>query len=66
MANVSMRQIGWAYGMMGFFCIAAFGCLVVLMWKGHAIRERSVFHTTTEEGERVLKHSESVDSMPVA
>ncbi|KAH8651305.1 major facilitator superfamily domain-containing protein [Xylariales sp. PMI_506] len=54
-AWITAVGIGWVYGMMAFFCAGCFGFLVILMWKGHEIRQASPFHTAaSEEGEKVL------------
>jgi hypothetical protein len=34
--------IGWAYGMMAIFEVLSFMSIILLLWKGHAIREWSV------------------------
>ncbi|KAH8898683.1 MFS general substrate transporter [Thozetella sp. PMI_491] len=48
--------VGWVYGMMAFFSVFAFLFIVVLMWKGHAIRAASPFSTSvSEEGTTVVK-----------
>lgn len=52
---IAAMGVGWVYGLMAFLCAGSFGFLVILMWKGHAIREASPFHTAaSEEGEKVL------------
>ncbi|KAI1841022.1 hypothetical protein JX266_012803 [Neoarthrinium moseri] len=52
---IAAMGIGWVYGLMSLLCAGSFGCLVVLMWKGHAIRGASPFHIAfSEEGEKVL------------
>lgn len=54
-------SIGWVFGMAAFFSIGSFGLLVVLMWKGHEIRQLSFKSVaSTEEGIRVTK-TESLD-----
>jgi hypothetical protein len=53
---VSAVDIGWVYGMMGFFTLFSFFFLMVLMWKGHVIREWTPFGLgSSEEGEKVLE-----------
>ena len=53
--------IGWVFGMAAFFSIGAFGLLIVLMWKGHDIRQLSFKSVaSTEEGARVTK-TDSLD-----
>lgn len=54
-------SIGWVFGMAAFFSIGSFGLLVVLMWKGHDIRQLSFESVAgTEEGARVTQ-TESLD-----
>jgi len=53
--------VGWAYGMMAFFVIFSFLFVVLLMWKGHQIREWTLAGlSATEEGKHVIEE-ESVD-----
>lgn len=48
--------VGWCYGMMAFFDIFSFGFIVLLMWKGHQIRQWTVGGLNdTEEGEKVVQ-----------
>ncbi|KAH8201056.1 hypothetical protein TruAng_004752 [Truncatella angustata] len=52
---ISAMGIGWVYGLMAFLCAGSFGFLVIIMWKGHALRETSPFHTAaSEEGVKVI------------
>ncbi len=54
-------SVGWVFGMAAFFSVGAFGLLVVLMLKGHEIRQLSFKSVaSTEEGARVTK-TESLD-----
>ena len=54
-------SVGWVFGMAAFFSIGASGLLIVLMWKGHEIRQPSFISVaSTEEGARVTK-TESLD-----
>jgi hypothetical protein len=39
---VARVDVGWTYGMMSFFVVISFGFIVLLIWKGHTIREWSV------------------------
>jgi MFS family permease len=59
---VAAVGVGWVYGTMAFLTAGSFGFLVILMWKGHAIREASPFFTAvSEEGEKViLKKTETL------
>jgi hypothetical protein len=53
-------SVGWAYGMMACFEIFAFLFIVLLMWKGHQIREwTSAALGSSEEGERLLEDVKS-------
>jgi hypothetical protein len=53
--------IGWVYGMMAFFSIFAFLFIIIVMWKGHQIREVSPFQiSVTEEGTTVVKNDAGV------
>lgn len=48
---------GWVYGMMAFFSAFSFLFVVLLMWKGHEIREASPFvSSSSEEGVAIYKH----------
>lgn len=48
--------IGWVYGMMALFTLFSFSFLVVLMWKGHAIRAASPFvASSSEDGATLYK-----------
>jgi MFS family permease len=50
--------VGWTYGMMAFIMIFSWLFVVVLMWKGHQIRQIDPFGLiSTEEGEHVLEAS---------
>lgn len=51
---VTAVGIGWVYGMMAFFTAFSFMFLVVLMWKGHEIREASPFVTSSSEDGETL------------
>jgi hypothetical protein len=39
---VGAVTIGWAYGMMAIFEVVSFISIIVLLWKGHAIRKWNV------------------------
>lgn len=44
--------VGWVFGMQAFFSILAYLCVLLLMWKGRAIRKWSfIKHEEDEEGE---------------
>jgi hypothetical protein len=52
---IAAMGVGWTYGLMAFLCVGSFGFLVVLLFKGHAIRQASPFQTSSsEEGQQVL------------
>ncbi|KAJ5653680.1 Major facilitator superfamily domaingeneral substrate transporter [Penicillium lividum] len=56
-AWVAAVTVGWVYGMMGFFALFSFFFVMLLMWKGHAIREiqfASLSLASSEEGEKLL------------
>jgi hypothetical protein len=54
--------IGWAYGMMAVFEILSFISIIVLLWKGHAIRGWSVGgFGFSEDGERLVKDNHNDD-----
>jgi hypothetical protein len=60
---IAKVTIGWVYGMMGFFTIFSFFFLIVLMWKGHVIRQWTPFGMgSDEEGENLVqgKHAHGV------
>jgi hypothetical protein len=53
---VAKTGAGWAYGMMAFFEIVSFMFILLLIWKGHAIRGLTWDHLSkSEEGEHVIK-----------
>lgn len=48
--------IGWVFGMAAFFSIASFMLLVLIMWKGHEIRNLSMHGVaSTEEGSKLTE-----------
>lgn len=48
--------VGWVYGMMAIFDVVSFFFVILLMWKGHVIREWTVGGlNSTEEGEHVVE-----------
>ncbi|RFU34879.1 hypothetical protein B7463_g1455, partial [Scytalidium lignicola] len=52
---VAAVTIGWTYGMMALFDLFSFVFIIILIWKGHAIREWTVGGlNSTEEGEHVV------------
>jgi len=63
-AWIARVGVGWVYGMMAFFSVFAFLCLVVLMIWGHQIRSMTPFGMAeSEEGAAVLtKSAEASDS----
>ena len=51
---VAAVDVGWVYGMMAFFAIFSFLFVMLLMWKGHAIREWQLASVaSSEEGVQV-------------
>ncbi|EPS31991.1 hypothetical protein PDE_06950 [Penicillium oxalicum 114-2] len=47
--------VGWVYGMMAFFAVFSFFFIMLLMWKGHAIREIQFSSlASSEEGEKLV------------
>ncbi|KAI9743888.1 MAG: hypothetical protein M1818_002622 [Claussenomyces sp. TS43310] len=53
---VEAVSIGWTYGMMAFFEIFSFLFIILLMWKGHQIRQWTLSGLgSTEEGEHVVE-----------
>ncbi|KAJ5545233.1 Major facilitator superfamily domain general substrate transporter [Penicillium sp. DV-2018c] len=47
--------VGWVYGMMAFFAVFSFFFVMLLMWKGHAIRQIQFASLgSSEEGERLV------------
>lgn len=50
---------GWVFGMAAFFSIFAFSLLIVLMWKGHQLRQiRLGSFAWDEEGTRLVEKDE--------
>lgn len=57
---IAAVTIGWVYGMMAFFTIFSFFFLIILMWKGHIIRQWTPWGLgSSEEGEHVLRDKEN-------
>jgi hypothetical protein len=53
---VEAVDVGWVYGMMAFFAVFSFFFVMLLMWKGHAIREIQFSSlASSEEGERLVE-----------
>jgi hypothetical protein len=53
--------VGWAFGMMAFFDAFSFLFIILLMWRGHQIRELTVGGlNVTEEGEKVVETSRPI------
>jgi hypothetical protein len=53
---VAAVSIGWCYGMMAIFDAVSFIAIIVLMWKGHTIRQWTLAGlNSSEEGMRVLE-----------
>ncbi|PYH88605.1 polyamine transporter [Aspergillus ellipticus CBS 707.79] len=51
---VAAVHVGWVYGMMAFFAVFAFFFVMLLMWKGHAIRGWQLASVaSSEEGVQV-------------
>jgi MFS family permease len=57
---VAAMTFAWAYGMMAILEVVSFGAVLLLMWKGHQIREWKVGGLGfSEEGEHVIeKHTD--------
>ncbi|CAG8901689.1 unnamed protein product [Penicillium egyptiacum] len=52
---VEAVDVGWVYGMMAFFAVFSFMFVMLLMWKGHAIRKIQFASLgSSEEGERLI------------
>jgi MFS family permease len=52
---VAAVDVGWVYGMMAFFAVFSFSFVILLLWKGHNIRQiQFASVSSSEEGERVL------------
>lgn len=48
--------VGWVYGMMAFFAVFSFLSVMLLMWKGHVIRNMQFASlVSSEEGERLIQ-----------
>lgn len=53
---VAAVGVGWTYGMMAIFVVISFGCIVLLMWKGHTIRKWSIGGLNdSEDGKKVIE-----------
>ena len=53
---VARVSVGWAYGMMALFEVVSFGCVGLLMWKGHEIRGWTWGGlSSSEEGEHLVE-----------
>lgn len=51
---VKAVDVGWVYGMMAFFAIFSFMFVMLLMWKGHAIRKVQFVSLGSSEEGRML------------
>ncbi|OJJ47980.1 hypothetical protein ASPZODRAFT_115343 [Penicilliopsis zonata CBS 506.65] len=52
---VAAVKVGWVYGMMAFFAVFSFFFVMLLMWKGHRIRQwQFASVASSEEGEKLL------------
>lgn len=59
---VAEVNVGWTYGMMAFFNVAAFGFVVLLMWKGKTIRGWTIAGLNeSEDGEKVIEEVPDVE-----
>ena len=48
--------INWVFGMMAFFSLVAYGLIIALMFRGHAIREYTIGSVgVSEEGTRMVE-----------
>jgi hypothetical protein len=57
---VAKVDVAWAYGMMAFFEVFSFGFVILLMWKGHQIREWTLAGlASSEEGEHLIKEEDN-------
>ncbi|KAJ5934459.1 Major facilitator superfamily domain general substrate transporter [Penicillium verhagenii] len=53
---VAAVHVGWVYGMMAFFAMFSFFFVMLLMWKGHAIRGiQFASLASSEEGEKLME-----------
>lgn len=53
---VAAVDVGWVYGMMAFFAVFSFFFVMLLMWKGHAIRGiQFASISSSEEGEKLVE-----------
>ncbi|KAJ5123581.1 Major facilitator superfamily domain general substrate transporter [Penicillium atrosanguineum] len=53
---VAAVDVGWVYGMMAFFAVFSFFFVMLLMWKGHAIRGIQFTRlASSEEGEKLIE-----------
>jgi hypothetical protein len=56
---VELMSFNWTYGMMAFLQVFSFLFVLVLMWKGHEIRQWKVGGLgESEEGEHVLEEKQ--------
>ncbi|KAJ9482617.1 hypothetical protein VN97_g10813 [Penicillium thymicola] len=52
---VETVDVGWVYGMMAFFAVFSYMFVMLLMWKGHAIRKIQFSSLgSSEEGEQLV------------
>ncbi|KAJ5962293.1 hypothetical protein N7501_007234 [Penicillium viridicatum] len=52
---VEAVDVGWVYGMMAFFAVFSYMFVMLLMWKGHAIRKIQFSSLgSSEEGEQLV------------
>jgi hypothetical protein len=53
----AVKGVAWTYGMMAIFEVFSFMFVILLMWKGHQIRNLTFFKglSASEEGEHVVQ-----------
>ncbi|MCJ1373889.1 hypothetical protein MMC20_005119 [Loxospora ochrophaea] len=56
---VAAVGVGWVYGMMAFFAVFSFCFVILLMWKGHIIRQWQLSSVgSSEDGDKVVEEVE--------
>lgn len=54
--------VGWVFGIAAFLSIGLFPCVMLLMWKGHELRQYTLLGlNSNEEGQRIVGSNAEVE-----
>ncbi len=58
---IAAVDVGWAFGIAAFLSVASFPCIMLLIWKGHELRQYTFFGlSSNEEGQRLVGSSPEI------